>query len=72
MSYVSQRTVTSAAQPNDALDGYLYVDGRVEYALTDALSAFASVQNLTNSSIFVFERYVERSAFGALGLRLKF
>jgi hypothetical protein len=72
MSYVSQRTVKSAAQPNDALDGYLYVDGRVEYALTDALSAFASVQNLTNSSIFVFERYVERSAFGALGLRLKF
>ncbi|MFN4769833.1 MAG: hypothetical protein ACK5JL_07335 [Candidatus Kapaibacterium sp.] len=72
VTFVSQRTVSASAQASDNLDGYLYVDGRVDYAVTDALSAFASVQNLTNSSIFVFERYVERSAFGALGLRWKF
>lgn len=72
VSYVSQRTVSASAQASDNLDGYLYVDGRVDFAITGELSAFVSVKNLTNSSIFVFERYVERSAFGALGLRWKF
>jgi hypothetical protein len=72
VSYVSQRTVSASSQASDNLDGYLYVDGRVDFAVTGELSAFVSVKNLTNSSIFVFERYVERSAFGALGLRWKF
>ncbi|MFM8179969.1 MAG: hypothetical protein ACKOAG_12425 [Candidatus Kapaibacterium sp.] len=55
-----------------SLPGYLYVDGRVEFAMTQVLAAFLSAQNLTNSSIFVFERYRERTAFGSLGIQWKF
>lgn len=70
VSYTSSRRTTST--DNATLPGYLFVDGRVQFAMTRTLAAFLSTQNLTNSSIFVFERYRERTAFASLGLQWKF
>ena len=70
ISYVSSRR--RSLDRNSELPGYLYVDGRVDFAMTQSLSAFVRTTNLTNSSIFVFEEYRERGVFASLGIQWKF
>lgn len=70
VSYVSsrRRSVIGTGE----LAGYLYVDGSVDFAMTQSISAFLRTTNLTNSSIFVFEGYRERGVFTSLGIQWKF
>ncbi len=54
------------------LDGYLNAHIAASYTLSDRLSVFARIENLTASHIYIWEGYRERGMFGSAGLTWKF
>ena len=70
LGYVGSRFTGNEAAPK--LSGYVLVDARVDVDVTQYFTLFLRTENLTNSSIFVFEKYRERDVYAALGLQWKF
>ncbi len=54
------------------LDGYLNAHIAASYTISNRLSVFARIENLTGSSIYLWEGYRERGLFGSAGLTWQF
>ncbi len=70
LAYVGARNVSGTR--DETVSSYMTVNASLRYLLAETLSLGGRVENLTNSSIFVFEKYRERGAFASLGLEWKF
>ncbi len=70
LSYMGTRRVSTASSTE--LSSYFNLGADLKYFFADNLSVTARVDNLTNSSIFVYDKYRERGAFASLGLEYKF
>lgn len=55
-----------------SLDGYLDLGLSAAYAVSNRLSVFARLNNLTGSKIYIWEGYRERGIFGTAGLTYQF
>ncbi len=70
VSYTGARNIRIDA--DSTLPGYFLLNASLQYRIVDGLSLRAYVENITNSSIFVYEGYRARGAFASLGLEWKF
>ena len=54
------------------IDPYFNLKIAIHYQILNNLSAFAEMQNLTNSNNFLWYGYRERGIFGTIGVNWKF
>lgn len=54
------------------LSGYLDMNLNLDYKFNEKFSIFGKIQNMTNSSIYIWNGYRERDLYLALGLQYKF
>lgn len=69
-SYMGTRSTGNGTVPQ--LSGYTDISLRATYAFNSVLQAYIRVDNITNSTIFVWEGYKERGIFFAAGVLCNF
>lgn len=70
LEYVDARTVTKDASIE--LPSYIMANFKLNYTIQKDLEAFIRIDNLLNSSVYVWNRFRERGTFVALGARYLF
>lgn len=70
ITYVSD--VDTSIENDDFIEGYLDLNISADYRLNKSFVLFLNFSNLTNSNIYVWEGYKERSLFGNFGLMWQF
>jgi len=69
-SYMGTRSTGSGVVPQ--LSGYFDISLRASYSINSTLQAYIRVDNITNSTIFVWDGYKERGIFFAAGVLYNF
>ena len=70
LEYVDSRTVTK--DDSIELPSYIMANFKLNYKIQKDLEAFIRIDNLLNSSVYVWNRFRERGTFVALGARYLF
>lgn len=70
LEYIAARTVNT--QANTEVPSYVLANFRVNYTIQKDLEAYIRIDNLLNSSVYVWNRFRERGTFVALGARYLF
>ncbi len=70
LEYVDSRTVTK--DESIELPSYIMANVRLNYTIQKDLEAFIRIDNLLNSSVYIWNRFRERGTFVALGARYLF
>ncbi|MFM6956693.1 MAG: hypothetical protein ACKOX1_09120 [Ignavibacteria bacterium] len=70
LEYIGARTVTKDASIE--LPSYIMANFRLNYTIQKDLEAYIRIDNLLNSSVYVWNRFRERGTFVALGARYLF
>lgn len=70
LSYIGTRYAN--VENTQELPSYINLALRMEYKLNDKIDLYLNLDNLANSDIYIFNKYKERTIFGAFGLYWKF
>ena len=65
------RSNTDTVQSRE-LSGYILLSARGEYSLSPSARIFVRLENLLNSSVFLWDAYKERGIFSAVGIEWQF